>query len=156
MVEAQLFRKILYPTDFSNTSVRGLNYVLQLSELNNAELVLLHAYRLTGASATSENLVAAKRMVENNAQLAFEKLDKEHLKDSPIKYSFISEVGFLSDRIVSNIKSYNIDLVILCSEMQNLIIEKSDHEYKHLVNALSCPLMLMPCDSGQLKASPTH
>lgn len=148
MVEAQLFRKILYPTDFSNASVEGLNYVLKLSEMNDAELVLLHAYRLSGAYATSENLVAAKQMVESNAHLAFEKLDNEVLKWRTIKYSFISEVGFLSDRIISNIKHYDIDLVVLCSEMQNTIIEKSDHEYISLVNALSCPLMLMPSDQN--------
>jgi len=144
MVEAQLFRKILYPTDFSTKSVKGLGYVLRLSEMNDAELIILHAYRLTGAHASSENLVAAKRMVENNANLAFQKLDSDLLKNSRIRYSFISEVGFLSDRIVSNIKLYEIDLVVLCTEMQNTIIEKSDHEYKSLVNALSCPLMLMP------------
>lgn len=144
MVEAQLFRKILYPIDFSNKSLQGLNYVLKLSEINNAELILLHAYRLLGAGASTENLVAAKKMVENNANLAFQKLDSDLLKDSAIRYSFISEVGFLSDRIVSNIKLYEIDLVVLCTEMQKTIIEKSDHEYKSLVNALSCPLMLMP------------
>ncbi|MEP2771503.1 MAG: universal stress protein [Fulvivirga sp.] len=144
MVEAQLFKKILYPTDFSNKSLQGLNYVLKLSEINNAELILLHAYRLLGAGASTENLVAAKKMVEDNANLAFQKLDSDLLKDSQIRYSFISEVGFLSDRIVSNIKLYEIDLVVLCTEMQKTIIEKSDHEYKSLVNALSCPLMLMP------------
>ncbi|MTI21771.1 universal stress protein [Fulvivirga sp. RKSG066] len=144
MAQEQLFRKILYPIDFSDASVKALHYVVKLSEVSCADLILLHTYRLFGADATNHNLAEAKHMLENNAQMAFEKIEEEMLKHSSVQCSFHSEVGFISDRIISSIEPLNIDLIILCTNIHQQIMGKSDNEYNGLVSKVKCPIMLMP------------
>ena len=37
-----MFRKILYPTDFSDVSYKALDYVKQLKDVGTEEVVVLH------------------------------------------------------------------------------------------------------------------
>ena len=39
-----MFRKILYPTDFSDSARSALDYVIKLKEAGAEEVVLLHVY----------------------------------------------------------------------------------------------------------------
>lgn len=144
MVEARKYKKILYPTDFSDKSVFCLKKVLKAPEFADSEFFLLHAFRLIGADAESKNLVAAKRMLEINSINAFNKLNEDFLKQSNQRFNFLSEVGFVSDRVISNISEYDIDLLILCDNMREEIYEKAGKDYQNMLERIPCPMLLMP------------
>lgn len=144
MVEAKTYKKILYPTDFSDTSVYCLKKVLKAPDFNDSEFYLLHAFRLIGADAESQNLVAAKRMLEANSINAFNKLNEEFLGKAQQRVNFLSEVGFISDRVISNIREHHIDLVILCDKMREEVYEKAGNDYQKMLERVPCPILLMP------------
>jgi len=48
-----MFKKILYPTDFSDVSKKALNYILQLKEAGAKEVVVLHVIDQKGIDAIS-------------------------------------------------------------------------------------------------------
>lgn len=144
MVEARAYKKILYPTDFSETSVACLEEVLKRPEFKDSEFYLLHAFRLIGADAESKNLVAAKRMLEVNSINAFNKLNEDFLKGCNQRFNFLSDVGFLSDRVISNIREFDIDLLILCNRMREEIYEKIGSDYQSMLDRISCPILLIP------------
>ena len=144
MVEAGSYKKILYPTDFSETSISCLREVVGLPEFESSDFFLLHAFRLIGADAESSNLVAAKRMLEANSINAFNKLNEDVLKNFHQRFHFLSEVGFVSDRVISNIRDYNIDLLMLCNRMREEIYEKAGKDYQNMLERIPCPMLLMP------------
>jgi len=144
MKEVQLFRKILFPTDFSDESINTLEYVVRLSTMNQSELLILYTFRLIGTDDDTKKLVDAKRMLEDNARQAFEKIDNALLRHSSLSYTFLSEVGFISDRIMSNIKEHDVDLLILYDKMHDKIDEKLESGSSSLMSQISCPVMFVP------------
>ncbi|MDX1629050.1 MAG: universal stress protein [Fulvivirga sp.] len=140
----KLFNRILFPTDFTSSSMDALHYVVELSGLNEAELYFLHTYRLIDSDLYGNEIVKAKRLLEQQAMDRFKKWDDDFLKQTKLKYSFNTEVGFISDRIVSNIQQYDIDLLVLCKSIQDKMKEKSERGYNSLLKDLSCPVMLVP------------
>ena len=141
-----LFRRILFPTDFSENSLRALEYALLMTEKNEAELMILYTYRLINNeyNLDTKNRVALKKELEAQAGLVFDRLDRELLSLSGITYTLLSEIGFVADRILANVDNYNIDLIILCDNMQKRLQEKPEKSHEGLIHKISCPIMLVP------------
>ncbi len=145
---SMMFDKILFPTDFSESSNKALGFAIEVSQYNQAELVVLYAFRLINGPELSQsiNRVDLKREIEKKAILDFKPWDKR-LNKVGLDYSFLSEVGFLNDRILSTVQSKNIDLVILCDEVQKKVEEKDGGGRERFIHELQCPVMLIPSNS---------
>ncbi|MEL7003947.1 MAG: universal stress protein [Bacteroidota bacterium] len=139
------FDKILLPVDFSPASDRALSYAIQVSQQHDAELILLHAFRLIHQFPlpSTINRVDIKRELERRATLNFAEWDKQ-LNHLGLHYSFVSEVGFVDERIVSTVNTRNISLVILYDEIQKKVMEMDANGQERLIRALHCPVMLLP------------
>jgi nucleotide-binding universal stress UspA family protein len=48
-----MFKKILYPTDFSDASKKAINYLMQLKDAGAKEIIVLHVIDEKGISAIS-------------------------------------------------------------------------------------------------------
>lgn len=140
----QLFSKILFPTDFSNQSNLALKFVIDLAQQHNSDLIILHTFRLTGEGLEDEVLLNAKRDLEQDAINKFKTIENLHLKNANIGYMFQSEVGFISDRIISNVKTHKIDLLILCRSIQDKIMERAEKDSTCLSKKMTCPIILVP------------
>jgi len=138
------YSKLLYPTDFSDQSVRLLGMLLQDIKFHKTDIYVLHTFRLIGGHAGNTNLVAAKRMLEENSSKAFDKLDHELFDKDNHPHHFLSDVGFLSDRIASNIIDHKIDLLVLCDRMRAELIKKENLSTNHFLRMVPCDVMLMP------------
>lgn len=144
MGSLHLFNKLLFPTDFSEGSIKAMQFVIDLAKACNSEIIILHTYRLISNSLDDEeSMLSKKRKIETDALANFNSLEKA-LKEANLKYTFISDIGFISDRIVANAKSNQVDLLILCSSMQQKIREKAERGYAGLMSDLECPAMLVP------------
>lgn len=73
-----MFRKILYPTDFSDGSQKVMNYLLQLKDAGAEEVVILHVvdtrllhipeiYKIVDMSLLGEKQAAAAKKKANDA-----------------------------------------------------------------------------------------
>lgn len=140
-----IFDKILLPVDFSPSSDRALGYAIEVSQENNAELIVLYAFRLIHQFPLplTINRVDIKKELEKRATLNFQQWDRQ-LNQLGLHYSFISEVGFVNERILSTVNSRNVDLVILCDGIQKKMMEMDIHGQQRLIQSLSCPVMFLP------------
>lgn len=140
----KLYSKILYPTDFSEDSVRTINYALKVSRDQNAELILLYAYRLINNDNSDH--ISHRNSLAEHGRKSYEMVNRELLKDSNVSYTYLSEVGFIEDRILANVKEKDVDLVILCDNVHQTIESQNRHGHDSLLKRISCPLMLVPAD----------
>ena len=138
----QLFQRVLYPTDFSENSTRAMNYALKVCKAHNAELFILYTYRLIN-NGNSDG-ISFRDSLAHLGREEFEKVNAELLKGSGIKYSFLSEIGFIVDRILANTIDSKIDLIVLCDSILHKIEQKPEKGKDRLLKRINCPVMLVP------------
>ena len=115
-------KKALFPTTLTSESLDCLKNVISYCEENNLELYILYTYRLIShGSNQSGSSQSIKKELENKATFIFDKLEEEILSKSKIKYTFLSEVGFITDRVILTLNKHDIDSVILCSACADLL-----------------------------------
>jgi len=113
-----LFRRILYPTDFSDVSKKAINYLIQLKEAGTEEVVILHVvdtrslhipevYSLLDLSLLGEKQEVAAR--EEAAKMAGE------LADSGIKTVIRIENGIPFREILRAEAEEDISLIVIGS-----------------------------------------
>lgn len=131
------FNKILLPINGNKSAVE---YALDMAKRSNAKLYLLKTYRL---------VEEMKKLHSSDKSLKLtidEKIEKEiedkysHLLDaSGVQYELLVEVGFLSDRIISNIKEKEIDMLLLDG-----LSKWSDDNLIDRFSELEVPVLLIP------------
>ena len=77
-----MFRRILYPTDFSDVSQKALEYIKRLKEAGATEVVLLHVHDIRGDEAAHRVLGSSKfeqlqKGLEKEAKKMLSKPEKE-------------------------------------------------------------------------------
>ncbi len=140
----KLYQKILYPTDFSENSIQTMNYALKVSKTHGAELILLYSYRLIN-NGNSDH-VSHRNSLAEKGRRNYEVVHEQLLDGSDVNYTYLSEIGFVEDRILATVLENDVDLVIMCENIRDTI-EKHTHNGKNrLMNRLNCPLMFVPAD----------
>ncbi|MEM6360483.1 MAG: universal stress protein [Bacteroidota bacterium] len=140
----KLYKKILYPTDFSQNSIRTMDYALRVSKDQNAELILLYAYRLIN-NGNSDHISHRNNLAEHGWK-NYEAVNKELLADSEVGYTYLSEVGFIEDRILATVNENDVDLVVICDSVHKAIKSQNKYGNERLLKRISCPLMMVPAD----------
>jgi len=113
-----LFRRILYPTDFSDVSKKAINYLIQLKEAGTEEVVILHVvdtrslhipevYSLLDLSLLGEKQELAAR--EEAVKIT------ERLADSGIKTIIRIENGIPFKEILRAEADEDISLIVIGS-----------------------------------------
>lgn len=125
-------KKILFPTDYSETANNAFKYALQLADSKNAELYVLHVYDPPIISGPiSPSLV--DNVIKRND---FEKLEQLHA-NSPILKTLRSELnldhvevffkvkeGLLIPEIQNAIDQHDIDFVVMGTDGNNASFHK--------------------------------
>ncbi|TRX52677.1 universal stress protein [Fulvivirga sp. M361] len=138
----QLFQRILYPTDFSDNSIESMNYAMKVCKTHDAELFILYSYRLNN-NGNSDG-ISHRNNLAHIGREEFEKVNKELLSTSGVKYSFSSEIGFIVDRILANTLDSKVDLIVLCDNMLRKIEQKPEKGKEKLLKRINCPVMFVP------------
>jgi nucleotide-binding universal stress UspA family protein len=115
-------KKILFPTDFSETSFNAFKYALEIANKIEAEILVLHAYEsknLTSSRLSPKTLDSFKENIElkefenfKSYVQDFRKVVSESDLDH-INLNFILEYGYLLPIIQEVIKKEKIDLVVM-------------------------------------------
>lgn len=143
------FRKILFCTDFSENSDNALKYATQISGDLDAQLTVLHAYRLIQPSVplNDSSPYSIKNQWEKASWEQLHQLEKKYLKASGIKYDFELGMGFATDAIVDYIESNEPDLLIIGNNGRGNISRLFGSTTEELLDRASCPILVVPMEA---------
>lgn len=141
-----MFKRIIYPTDFSESSNRSLSFALDIACSHKSELIVFYTYRLILNEETQDSAsgVSIKKEQENIAFKKFQKLRRAHSEFSKINYRFVAEVGFADERISSAIKRFDADLLIIPESIQRKLEENFELHKEKFATRFHCPVLLVP------------
>ena len=121
-----MFRKILYPTDFSDVSYKAFDYVKQLKDVGTEEVVVLHVidtrnFHIPDIYAAIE-LSGLEKKVENEAKEEANEVAKK-LNDIGIKARVRIEKGIPFKEILRVEKEEDISLIVIGSHGKSNVEE---------------------------------
>lgn len=105
------FKRILLPV---NGNPKAVEYALDMAKQSSAKVFFLKTYRLVEEMqrlhSTEKSL---KLTLDEEIEKEFESKYKRILQNSEVDFELLVEVGFISDRILANIKEKKIDMLLL-------------------------------------------
>ncbi|MDQ3018966.1 MAG: universal stress protein [Bacteroidota bacterium] len=125
-------KNILIPTDFSPTAENALNYAIEIARKVHGHLVLFHAYsvQLIDPNMPAEIYLSAYQEEEKSAKEGLEELSKRIIdsnKDENGNSLFTTDAiatqGLVVDEVLSLIKDFKIDTVIMGTHGESGITE---------------------------------
>ncbi len=149
-------KKILFPTDFSETANNALVYALRMAENQNATLFVLHAYEMPVISATA-NPVMVQDVYKSIELSNFENfkdqvpqirdIAKQHNLDH-VPMHFILEEGFLNTILKKRVKEEEIDLVVMGTNGNSGLDKKIlGSNTANAIGSLGIPVLSIPHDA---------
>jgi nucleotide-binding universal stress UspA family protein len=130
---------ILCTVDFSEDSKETLRWAAAMAKSLEARLTILHTYRLLNKSSAGEALQMKKKLVDE-ANRKFGVLEREVLTGQDISYDFITEVGFIYDRIEEHAKKKSVLFLVMDKNM----ITANQENYEEIVEHIQVPLVIVP------------
>ena len=115
-----MFKKILYPTDFSDVSLKALDFMKQLKEGGSEEVLVLHVINeqtlvtLRGYGEGTVNVDELERELIDQATESVVKVEAE-LKKFGYKVRKLINIGFPLREILSTEKEEDISLIVIGS-----------------------------------------
>jgi universal stress protein A len=139
-----MFKKILYPVDFSEYTDEILEYAVAVAKKFDGELHLLHVipnlnyFTPYESFLTPENLVAVEQSIVGEVNRDLAKITKKI--DIPVKEAIRTGITFVE--IIDYVKTENIDLVIMGthgrSGIEHVLIGSVAEK---IVRKAPCPVM---------------
>ncbi len=119
-----MFRKILYPTDFSENAIKALEYVKKLKEAGTEEVLIVHIYDKKKINALWEvheiidfgdPRLEEKKVLDQLLEHSFNKLKKleKELKDLGFKAEIIVKEGDPATEITRIAEEEKVSLIVL-------------------------------------------
>jgi nucleotide-binding universal stress UspA family protein len=109
---AVTFEHILVPTDFSDVSRRALEYAKTLAKPGNSELLLAHVSPVANLITSPEAAWIDAAEIEGLEEQELEQRGAA-LRSEGYRARTISLMGPLCDQLLSTIKEYKVDLIVL-------------------------------------------
>ena len=128
-----MFKKVLYPTDFSDCATKALEYVKKLQEAGTEEVVLVHVIDVreietmaTGVAelgmTTAEYVSELQKKMRDGAERKLEPVKKE-LKSVGLKVSVKTPEGIPFKKILRIAEDEDVSLIVLGSHGKSNIRE---------------------------------
>ena len=138
-----MFKKIILAFKFSPSCRSALEKSIQISIMNDAELLIFHAldYRLKGVDQTDAQLLNVNRQMEH----IFDTQIKPLIRDFP-KFRFASSPCDPALEICRVARQIQADLILLgChDEPEKQSLSRLDYVGITILEKAPCPVMLVP------------
>jgi len=134
---ARTVSSILYVTDFSVSSMNAMPWAISEAQKFGYHLSILYPFRLDQVSK-GDNVIQSKKELETDAQLKFDNLAAGTLRKSKVPFDFRSEVGFLNDRIVENVRKRHIVMMVMGNSMAD------GETLEALLTEIDVPVVIVP------------
>ncbi|HRJ30401.1 MAG TPA: universal stress protein [Cyclobacteriaceae bacterium] len=135
-------KAILCALDFSEASENVIQEAFKLAAKNKTNLIVLFTYRLL--QRKGESLAEYRKGVEAKAKTDFETLLANIKNRIEVPFEFITEIGFLSDRIEFYIRRNKVEAVILCEKLAESINEQQEQSLESFITSLKIPVVIIP------------
>ncbi len=141
--------KILVPIDFSETSIKAMNYAVSLAKTLNSEVVLYHSIDIPVVASGDMVVVADFTQLENDAKVELEKLKLSALsKNDKLRISFQYSTGVSSQEILKKSVEEDIDLIIMGSNGKSGLVETvMGSVTKNVMTNCTCPVLTVPINT---------
>ena len=148
-------KKILFPTDFSETANNAFIYALNLADSINAEIYLLHTYEMPVLSTTSSGQPELLQNVYNSIELNHFDLYKaevpklrkiaEDIGKEKINLTFLFEEGIMLTILKKIIKEETIDFIVMGTNGKSGIEKKLlGSNTVHVIEHIDIPILSVP------------
>lgn len=146
-------KKILLPTDFSDSAWNAIVYALQLLKNETCTFYVLNSFDYVPAipssgviSQSQNNAIyqAQKENSENDLAKALKKI-KEEFKNTKHSFETISTYTTFTNAVENCIKKFEIDLIIMGTTGTNAVKEMTvGSSTASLVGTIACPILAIP------------
>ena len=123
-----MFKKILYPTDFSDVAVKALDYIKQLREAGSQEVVILHVINqrtidgLMRHSISERNIEAWRKKAKEVAQESMTEMRRE-LENLGFAVKTVVKTGFPFSEILEMEETEAPSIIVIGSHGRSNIGE---------------------------------
>lgn len=147
-------KKIVLPTDFSETAMNAIKYAVKLFENDLCRFYILHAYQQdvyeSDVVITKENLNEITKTANENSQTNLKKTLKQikQLFPNPKhNYKIMSANNILVDEVDEIVEERDIDLVIMGThgETKDSKLTFGSHTLQ-VLKYIKCPVLAVPRD----------
>jgi len=147
-------KKILVPTDFSQTAGNALDQAIQIAKVNKASIKLLHV--ITPVYVTTSNSLIAGggdafyRKLKSNASDELKKMAKQIKKISNVVVDYKAKFGAVDDVICSMAEQEKFDIIVMGTHGTSGVKEffAGSNAYK-VVNHSDCPVLTIQKKGGK-------
>ena len=107
-------KKILVPTDFSDTADKARDYAIQLAQVLDAEIILLNTYHIPYSGDGAVTFINMDQFAKQESEkLMKEEMEYCQLNYSDVKFTSVCELGLVVDTIKSMSKKHAADLIVM-------------------------------------------
>jgi len=128
-----MFRKILYPTDFSNVAEKALAYVKKLREAGTEEVIILHVIDENDLEVMLEPCLWSGENIENCEKKTERRMRekarknmmgiKDELEKTGMKVRISVKIGKPFVKIVETAKKEGVSLIVMGSHGRGMVKE---------------------------------
>jgi len=139
-------KKILVPTDFSETANKARDYAIQLAQLIEAEIILLNTFHVPYTGASAGTLLNIDKIAIEESEKAM-KLQLEYVNSNyaNIKVSTLCRSGLLIDSVTRISENNEVDLIVLGTTGASGVIENMlGSNASALVDNVTVPMITIP------------
>ena len=114
-----MFKKILYPTDFSDVSKKAIDYIKKLKESGSETVIVLHVINQRGMQAVeryaSGNSIEIEQRIMDDAKQQIKVIEDE-LKKSGFKVKSMIKTGIpMREILKAEEKEENVSVIVIGS-----------------------------------------
>jgi nucleotide-binding universal stress UspA family protein len=143
-------KKILFPTDFSESTEHAAGYAAMLAKQLNAKVILLHSYPIPLPSVydVAYEPVFSFTKLEEEGTERLNKFAKKFIQNTgliPDHISLMVEAGMASDVIISVAKKIEADFIVMGTEGAISTIDQwIGTNAQTVVEGVECPIWIIP------------
>ena len=142
-------KKILVPTDFSETANKARDYAIQLAQLIDAEIVLLNTFHIPYSGASAGTLVNLDKIALEESEKAMElQLEYVNSNYSNVKFRTLCRAGLLVDSVKNISNNNEVDLIVMgTTGADGVVGDMLGSNTSALIGTIKTPIITVPKDA---------
>ena len=145
-------KRILCVIDLTEASARVLETAGNIASGSNAHLLVLFPYRLTDFGYRGD-MTALRQKLESEAREKFLALKQNVPVLHSISCEFQPEIGFIFDRIISNVKKSQVDMIVIGQLQTVAINDAKGISLQSLISSSTLPFVIVPEEKNPAEPS---
>lgn len=148
-------KRLLCVIDLTEASARVLEIAGNIASGCKAHLVILFPYRLIDYGYRGD-ITALRRKLESEAYEKFQELKRNVPVLHTIPHEFQPEIGFIFDRIASNVKKNQVDMIVIGQQQTLAINDAKGVSLQSLISSFTLPYVIVPEERNPQPVHSSH